>query len=96
LDWLLSNGEIYHHGCTGWTTSAQSGTCERCGVAIPEATRRVALEQRQKRMRDEQNREIERSLESMTRQVVGVQARVQAILARPRPVVETWRKREKS
>jgi hypothetical protein len=82
MEWLTNNGEVYHRQCTGWTTSAEAGECERCGTPIPEATRRLAQDQAAERARVAHNRDVQKSLKSITRRFAETGARADATLAR--------------
>ena len=66
MEWLASNGEIYHRTCVRWTASLDLGKCEECGEAIPDTMLRLARSQRDDRDRKARNLQVERSLQSMT------------------------------
>ncbi len=58
IDWLSSNGEVYHRSCVHWTPSLEAGNCECCGQAIPEPVMQLARRQRSDRDRWVRDRDV--------------------------------------
>jgi hypothetical protein len=82
MEWLTSNGEIYHHACKRWNVSANDGNCQHCGNAIPAETIRLAREQMAERAREARHREVQRRTAAVTRKFAEMQARTDATLQR--------------
>ena len=82
MDWLTSNGEIYHRTCVYWTAALEAGRCERCGEEIPEPLLRTACAQRAERERIVRDREVRKSLKSLSQRFASIGAQTDATLQR--------------
>ena len=85
MEWLTSNGEVYHRACTGWTTSVEGGTCEHCGNAIPAEIVRLGRDQVSEGARVARHRDVQRRARGLTQKLAEVQARTEATLRRAAP-----------
>jgi hypothetical protein len=72
MDWLSNNGEVYHKSCVHWTASIESLKCERCGETIPESILRLARAQRADRERIVRDREVRRSLKTLSQRFADI------------------------
>jgi hypothetical protein len=82
MEWLSSNGEVYHRTCVYWTASIDTGKCEQCGDAIPERITQLARTQRTDRERQVRDRNVRRSLRSISQRFAQLEARTDATLRR--------------
>ncbi len=82
MDWLTNNGEVYHRSCVHWTASTEAGKCESCGDAIPEPMLHLARSQRTDQERQVRDREVRRSLKSISQRFAQMEARTDAMLRR--------------
>jgi hypothetical protein len=80
MDWLTSNAEVYHRSCVYWTASLDAGKCEQCEESIPEPILRLARTQRADRDRRVRDRDVRRSLKSISQRFAQVEARTNATL----------------
>ena len=92
MDWLASNGEVYHRSCTGWTKSAAAGKCEHCAAPIPADALRIVQGQIADRAGRDRSRHVQKSLKSITHRFAEMEARTGATLQR----VSTESERKKS
>lgn len=82
MEWLSSNGEVYHRSCVYWTASIDAGKCEQCGESIPEPIIRLARTQRADHERRVRDRDVRRSLRSISQRFAQMEARTDATLRR--------------
>ena len=85
MEWLTSNGEIYHRACRRWTVSVNDGKCEHCGNAIPADTVRVARDQLNERAKVARRREVQQRTAATARKFAEMQVRTNVTLQRSRP-----------
>ena len=85
MEWLTSNGEIYHRACKRWTVSVNDGNCEHCGNAIPADIVQVARNQLNERAKVARRREVQQRTAATARKLAEMQARTDATLRRSRP-----------
>jgi hypothetical protein len=84
MEWLTSNGEIYHRVCKQWF-SVNDGKCEHCGNAIPVETLRTARDQMNERAKVARRREVQQRTAATARKLAEMQARTDATLRRVAP-----------
>jgi hypothetical protein len=80
MEWLTSNGEVYHRECATWTASAASGECAGCAKPIPETIVRLAAAHAEERARTARTKDVGRSLKAIRKQFEAVEARTSATL----------------
>ena len=80
MDWLTSNGEIYHRVCTSWSASVETGKCQHCATAIPEPIVRLALDQKSERARVARARELAQKMKAISQRIAEIQTRTDARL----------------
>jgi hypothetical protein len=80
MEWLTSNGEIYHRICVYWTAALEAGKCERCGEAIPEPMLRLARSQRADRERIARDRDVRKSLKGLSQRFATIEEKTNATL----------------
>ena len=82
MEWLTNNGEVYHRACTGWSASIDSGKCQHCASAIPDAILRLARNQATERDHAGRNRELQRKTKAIKQRFAEMQAKADATLQR--------------
>ena len=92
MEWLTNKGEVYHRACTGWSTSIESGKCQHCESAIPEAILRLARSEANDCDHASRNRNLLRKTKAISQRFAEMQARTEATLRRASPDDERAKK----
>ena len=82
MEWLSNNGEVYHRDCVHWTAAIEAGKCERCGEPISEPILQLARAQCEDRKRIVRDRDVRRSLKSLSQRFAAMEAKTSAMLHR--------------
>jgi hypothetical protein len=69
MEWIVNHGQIYHCVCRKWTLHLDTGTCDHCHASISQDILNRAREQAEDRAHIERNRDLQRSLKSISRRL---------------------------